>query len=396
MTPEELKKLQEDPEAMDKLAELEAAQYTPTETQVRQIAEGAPEQPSIPQQLETEQNNEQAKSPNQKTKQELLQDEAKKSIKSPLEELIAKSNALRENSASEIKAARSDDNRRAMLANAVKALGSMGSAKIQQDTGIDVGLKGFKPVKPLNSSKDISSDRDAMLKQMQEQYKLLQSGKKEGMTPFQKASLDLATRKQDLAAAKKAKPVELSKSELEVKKSKLKEDAQLRKENRTAKKGAEKSIIDIDKNIKNIDKAAKMMKDLTKNRVADTGPMDQYVTGSTDAGQNLRQAFNELSLAKMVKMFEGMSKAIDSESDRKFFQDAQASLGNYPAVNMRILKEMKERLESKKREEQGIISSFDKEGKPVEAAPTNEVKRRTKDGRSAIFNADTKEFIRYE
>lgn len=40
------------------------------------------------------------------------------------------------------------------------------------------------------------------------------------------------------------------------------------------------------------------------------------------------------------------------------------------------------------------------EGTPVESGQNdtqgNEVKRRTKDGRIAVFNAETKEFIRYE
>lgn len=46
-------------------------------------------------------------------------------------------------------------------------------------------------------------------------------------------------------------------------------------------------------------------------------------------------------------------------------------------------------------EENGTLQGY-KSNKNTESKKSNEVKRMTKDGRTAIFNADTKEFIRYE
>jgi len=361
MTPEELRQIQE----MDRLADLEAAEV-PTEQKARVIQEGElPTQPSVASEVETNQINEQAKSPYQSTQAELVQDQVQAS---PLEDLMAKSNTIREKASADIKTAQADDRKRALLANAVKALGTIGAADIQRKVGVDVGLKDFQPVKVADTSKGIKTDRDTLIKQLQDQYKTLQAGK---ITPYQQATLDEAAKKRESAekiATEKiaGKVKDISKLDLEKKKSEMKRTQTLEKENRKVREDSVNSLKDIDKQIDMVKKAAKMMQDSAKSGLTDTGPLDQYLAPMGNQGQKLRQTFNEISLDKMTKMFAGMSKAIDSDAERKFFEQSQVSMGNYPEVNMGILKDTLKNLESLKAKSQGVLQSISKEGKRSE------------------------------
>jgi hypothetical protein len=77
-----------------------------------------------------------------------------------------------------------------------------------------------------------------------------------------------------------------------------------------------------------------------------TGPFDKYKAAITGEGQAIENALNKISLSEMTKSFAGMSKAIDSDAERAFFQSAQASMDKYEDVNVDVLKEMKANLES--------------------------------------------------
>lgn len=67
--------------------------------------------------------------------------------------------------------------------------------------------------------------------------------------------------------------------------------------------------------------------------IADTGPVDQFIQKFTNTGQILKQKMNKISLDNMVNMFSGMSKAVDTDNERKAFEATQLSMDKYPAAN---------------------------------------------------------------
>jgi hypothetical protein len=113
------------------------------------------------------------------------------------------------------------------------------------------------------------------------------------------------------------------------------ESKEIRKEN----KELEGNLDAVRKQKQNIQTAMDALKDAELG-VTDTGPMDQYASRMTDKGQELEQKLNTLALDKMVKMFSGMSKAIDSDAERDFFMKAQPNMSNYSSVNKKILEGM--------------------------------------------------------
>jgi hypothetical protein len=87
------------------------------------------------------------------------------------------------------------ENKRALLANAIKALGTIGQAQIQRSAGIPIGLKAAEMTAARDVSSPILKERDSMLKQMMDEYKLLQN--KDDLTTYQRKSLDLQQKRID-------------------------------------------------------------------------------------------------------------------------------------------------------------------------------------------------------
>ena len=237
------------------------------------------------------------------------------------------------------------------------------------------------------------------------------------MTPYQQEQLNLAKSKMEsegkLSEYQKAqlgikeKELELKQKGKELKegkktfeeKEKIKEDVSLRKGNLKTRQQAEKTISDLDTRLEKVRRAKKLMGELVKNStISDTGPIDQYTSTFTSKGQKLRQAFNDLSLEKMSQLFQGMSKAVDSDAERKMFEQSQASMGNYPDVNMDVLNQMEKGILSLQGKNKSLMNRYNEKGEEIQQEMTDslEVRRKTKDGRTAIFDAKTKEFIRYE
>lgn len=146
-----------------------------------------------------------------------------------------------------------------------------------------------------------------------------------------------------------------------------------KKENREVRKNLEETLPELDKQEKNIKEAISAIKELKKNPIADTGPLDQYVAGLTSEGQKARKALNKLSLDKMVKMFAGMSKAVDSDNERKAFEQAQPSMGQYPDVNLEELKKMLSAVQSLRSKSKDRLKSISKTGEVKESVVSKEV-----------------------
>lgn len=96
----------------------------------------------------------------------------------------------------------------------------------------------------------------------------------------------------------------------------------------------------ISKNIDRVDEAIDSHLDYSKNHAGGTGPLaqgfglKQYV--SEDA-QNLQAKLKEINLKNMVSTFSGMSKAVDSNAERRAWESTQAGLTNDDSVNLNIL-----------------------------------------------------------
>ena len=216
--------------------------------------------------------------------------------------------------------------------------------------------------------------------------------KKKEMSPYEKAQIE--QKEKDRAAKEKADEVktikektkELAKLESVKREDETKNERILQKENRKNREAAEKSLKDIDKQIDMVKKGQKMLKESTKSMISDTGPIDQYISPMSTQGQKLRQTFNEISLDKMTKMFAGMSKAIDSDAERKFFEQSQPSMGNYPEVNASVLADTLKNLESLKQKNKDVLRSIDPKGRKVENV--QKVRVQTPDGRTGNIPGD--------
>lgn len=254
-------------------------------------------------------------------------------------------------------------------------------------------IQSAKAQEEASRSKDLSG-----LQNLQNMYaKYMEMQKKSGTKPAtekEKAETKLTLAKAKQLEKEASAPPEPTWEEKEQAKFDYQQKLLDKKERAKALKETETAISNVDEQLERIRRAKTLLaKAVQDNTVADTGPIDQYITGATDEGQQLRQAFNDLSLDKMTKMFKGMSKAIDSDAERKMFEQSQASLGNYPAVNKQILDTMERAALSLKQKN----SQFMNELQSAESEKkSNEVRRKTKDGRIAIFDADTKQFLRYE
>ena len=123
-------------------------------------------------------------------------------------------------------------------------------------------------------------------------------------------------------------------------KEEVKEDIQIKKENRKVRKELDSAIPLLESQLQNIKDA----KDLLKQ--TSTGPIDQYTSKLTDAGQKLEQKLNKISLDTMVKMFSGMSKAVDTNAERAQFQSTQPSMSNYENVNKDTLEALEKSVKS--------------------------------------------------
>ena len=139
----------------------------------------------------------------------------------------------------------------------------------------------------------------------------------------------------------------LKREELDLKKSKdkdadKKELTQIAKENRKEVKVIDGSMEKLRELKDNIKKAIAEQKKYSSGIGPGTGP---WATGFglkkafSEDTQMLDSSFQKISLSNMAKMFEGMSKAVDSDAERAKFEASQPSITNDDKVNVKLLKE---------------------------------------------------------
>ncbi|GAG29221.1 unnamed protein product, partial [marine sediment metagenome] len=92
--------------------------------------------------------------------------------------------------------------------------------------------------------------------------------------------------------------------------------------------------------IEDFDQTIGMIKGFEKSSFAGTGPLAQY--GSSNPMVNpdaelLDRRFKKLQFKDMRIQFAGMSKAIDSDAERKFYAASQGNIGNRPETNIMLM-----------------------------------------------------------
>ena len=319
---------------------------------------------------EVEEVNKEAKSP-------YLESKSPKEELSYEEKLLKQLRDVRESSKSDIEKAREDDKKRGLYANLASALGSIGASEIQRKAKVDAGIRPYKPVAVDSTVDDVMAERKADIQSLLDEYKIKKAGKPKDFKNIYKVGDQLVRVGED-GKAEKIFGVEGEKEpsfeEKETIKAQVKDKVSQAKENRKIREQAIKSIDNVDDQIKSVEKAINVLDSATKSGLTDTGPIDQFAGKLSGKGQRLEQALNQVSLDKMVKMFSGMSKAIDSDAERAFFQSAQPSMGKYPSENKKILEDMLNRLRSIKNREIKTKESIDLSGKreEVEQSQTEE------------------------
>jgi hypothetical protein len=249
---------------------------------------------------------------------------------------------------------------------------------------------------------EVASDVKARREDLLKQYAELARGERAGMDRELAERRIRAYEDQVKAQAKKlerdatketaTKETQPSFEEKEKIKASVKEEVQVAKENRQIKEKLESAIPTVDEQIKNVKTALNL---INKSKFAGTGPLDQYFAGATPEGQLLKKALRNIQLDTLVTKFQGMSRAVDTETDRKFFQETQPDMGNFETTNKKMLSDILERLEGIKERSQNKLKEItsQKEGKsqPVETQQqktTNLVKIKGPSGQEATMTEE--------
>jgi hypothetical protein len=204
-------------------------------------------------------------------------------------------------------------------------------------------------VKPASSAEQRQSLIDRY-KELKTEQKEAAATKREKEAADLKYNRDLALLDKKIKSDEKIEQMKASQPTFEEKeaiKARNEKEIQIDKENRAIKEKLKPTLENLDTEIKKIDDVMNLFKDKTGATRKDlTGPVLGYFPAIAKDRQRVEKALAQISLKEMSKTFAGMSKAIDSDAERAFFQSAQASMKTYEDINLETLQAMKENLES--------------------------------------------------
>lgn len=157
----------------------------------------------------------------------------------------------------------------------------------------------------------------------------------------------------------------------------VKEEVKIRTENRKERKQIGSDIQNTQKLIKNLEETMKELQKYSKSTMFGTGPIATF-GGSKKIIDNklesLDSRFKEQNLETMGRLFQGMSKAVDSDNERRAFEAAQPSTTNDDPTNMDILSRRIEAAKSLLNKQMEKYSSFDEKGNPVQKEEVKQTK----------------------
>jgi hypothetical protein len=253
------------------------------------------------------------------------------------------------------------------LATIIKARGQM-SAKVP-GAPVQEGAGLAKVADMFQTAPEIASDLAQRRQALMDEYRQMVTGEQDKLAKDLKERQVKAYEDQVKAQVKKLeaaarpevtqKEVQPSFEEKEKIKAKVKEDIQVSKENRQIKEKLESAIPTVDEQIKNVKNALDL---INKSTIAGTGPLDQYFAGASPEGQLLKKSLRNIQLDTLVTKFQGMSRAVDTETDRKFFQETQPDMGNFERTNKKMLNDILERLEGIKQRSEKKLNEIKSQG----------------------------------
>lgn len=161
------------------------------------------------------------------------------------------------------------------------------------------------------------------LQKMYQNY--MDMGKKDQMTPYQKKQVELAEKKLK-SEGKKPKETEFGKA---VHKKQAADFAE-----------SQKALQTNANNMSKVDEAINAQLQYSQDETLGTGPiatlggLTKYISQDTES---LDAKFKDIDLKNMVSTFAGMSKAVDSDAERRAWKSTQASVSNDDETNVQIL-----------------------------------------------------------
>lgn len=278
----------------------------------------------------------------------------------PREAMLNQLRELREGNGASLDAARASDDKVNLLSNLNKAFADTGAA-IANRAGITnikaspLEVQGQSEARTVADNKaDIAALMDEYRNLTQREQLQYERDYKDQMLELEKEKLALQDKKIDKAGTKSQRDMV---EEFRAKEG-IKEESQIKKENRKIRQTMDEAVPGLDTQIANIDKAIKVLRD--KPSVG--GPIMGRLPAVSKDRQLVEQALNAVSLNTMVNMFAGMSKAIDSDAERAFFQSSQPDIKKDADVNIKVLQDMKKAAESLKNKTKKAIQSYDSKG----------------------------------
>lgn len=170
-------------------------------------------------------------------------------------------------------------------------------------------------------------------------------------------------------------------------KEEAKEDKQIKKENRkmrTELNAAESSLTD---QLKMLENAKKQFEDYSSGSLVGTGPLATGMGTKTFLSkdlESLESTFNNISLQNMVKMFAGMSKAVDSEAERRAFESTQPNIKLDDATNRKLLQDKIDATKSLLEKTRKSKNQYDRTGSFTAEEPTKTTETQKEDKKSNV------------
>lgn len=270
-----------------------------------------------------------------------------------------------------------------LYATIANALGKIGAASGAARAGVKADLSSGFDYKPVSSYAQEAKDS---YQQLLKEYQALNKSK-DGMTPYQKKSLALQEKRLNLQKGKEGR---LSK----------KTDKAIEKQEELSDKEV-KDISAFDDGMRIVDNIDNLLKDTDIEK--DLGP---YASRFEEASRLVPGLERDEDFVKMQQLIgiqladyvKSISGAQVSEEEAQRLLKNIPNMSDKPKSFKAKLGQFRDKLE---KSQQNYIKNIGKQKEGAEKfvkKPNNvkEVKRRTKDGRVAIFDADTKQFLRYE
>jgi hypothetical protein len=144
-----------------------------------------------------------------------------------------------------------------------------------------------------------------------------------------------------------------------------KEEQKIKTENRSMRKDLDKAETALQAQIKQLEEANKSFDKFSKGVGPGTGPLATLGGIRKYTNQELEgldSKFKKIGLDEMVKMFQGMSKAVDSDAERRAFEATQPSITLDDPTNKELLSKKLEAAKSLLAKTKAAKNQFDKTG----------------------------------